>query len=199
MKLLHLKPWKVHSVVTLVRNVTAEHNYRICQRFYSESKYVVSAKCMRKYSSIPWKYQTTQSSFIYEVDENALAIELEKCAIVNNNSMSKRLNEINELDKFESKDNAMQVINYIIYTEKINQNAKQIQSSTDKQYFNKFLPLLEQFVPCMQADELVSSLIALSIADVPLHHPTNRALTIQISKALKGEITIILFHFVIQL
>lgn len=86
------------------------------------------------------------------------------------------------------KDNTQHVINYLILAAKFGHNVKEmVDLATQQSYFDPFLNRLNGTIDEMSADEVVSSLIAFNLSNLPMHHPINRRLSIQSGHLLSGK------------
>lgn len=57
----------------------------------------------------------------------------------------------------------------------------------DKNTCDPFFDVINRNIEQMTAEDVVSTLIVLSLLNVPLHHPINRKLTIRVTHMLKGN------------
>lgn len=92
---------------------------------------------------------------------------------------------------YAHEDNAQHVINYLILAAKCGHNVEEMVDLAIKQnYFDPFLNRLSGTIDEMTHEEVVSSLIAFNLSNVPLYHPINRQLTIQSAHLLRGKFRI---------
>lgn len=123
--------------------------------------------------------------FRYEYSEDELSAELYRLN-KSQNPLAAAKQKYYALEPLKTPADALQFVNYLLYTAKMNVARPAHLQATDS-YFDYLLEQFEQFIPAFRPADLVSASIALSSANVPLYHPANRALTIAISRALQGH------------
>lgn len=85
-------------------------------------------------------------------------------------------------------DNDQHVINYIILAAKNGHNVEDmVKLAAQENSFDAFLNRLDGVIEKMTADEVVSTLIAFNLSNIPLYHPINRRLTVKTSHMLNGK------------
>lgn len=88
----------------------------------------------------------------------------------------------------KSNEDVQAIVTSIILAAKLDQNVESIiEKSFGIDAVDKFLALCDTWQDRMNADEAVSTLIALNLLKIPLHHPVNRKLTIHVANLLRGN------------
>lgn len=122
--------------------------------------------------------------FKFEYSDNELIAELRRLSVTND-SIAATTQKYDDLESIKTLTDAMQLINYLLYTSKV-EVSRPKHLHADDPYFEHLLSQFECFIPMLRPTELVSAAIALHLANVPLYHPVNRSLTISISRSLRG-------------
>lgn len=89
-------------------------------------------------------------------------------------------------EQIVSKNHVQIVVNLLLLLAKHGCNVEKIIKDSNED-FDRFLCSLNEHIEEMSADDLVSALIALQYSGVLLHHTANRALTLRVSRLLKGK------------
>lgn len=92
-----------------------------------------------------------------------------------------------DLENIKSIDDIHFFVHNVIKAAKFGQNVpKMLCYGASAIPFERFLNYLGSHTEDMSADDVVSTLIALNLLEVPLYHPVNQKLSIRIAHLLKG-------------
>lgn len=190
MKLLALRLLKVHSTksiiesgaLSLLQNHNA-HNPSICFKPIRTFSYLNRSAA---------KVQTTQTfRYQYELSELVDKLKtLSKCDVISSSSdvQIEHLLDFLKSQTIESKDDVQAIVTSLIIAAKLGQNVENlVEKALGETALKAFLDHSDACIEQMTADDVVSSLIALNLLNVPLHHPVNRKLIIRVTNMLKGE------------
>lgn len=150
----------------------------------------IHLKCVRKcWTTTQFRTTADKLKFRYEYDSGEL---LERLGHLTNTTVISSANNVNietilknlNVDKLESKEDVQSLVVSIILAAKFGQNVKTI---VEAKALGKFLDLCDAWLYKMTAEDAVSTLIALNLLNVSLHHPVNRRLTTYVTNMLRGN------------
>lgn len=187
MKLLNLRLLKVYPSKSLkiIDSLGYHSNFNTN---YSP----VHWKCVRKCWSLSL-YQQKTNNFRYEYDSGELLEKLRTsandCVISSPAILIKAHLENFKSQNTQSQEDLQAIVSSLILAAKFGQNVGNIVEKTfGANAIMKFTALCATWYDQMNADDAVSTLIALNLLKVPLHHPVSRNLTTYVTKMLRGKI-----------
>lgn len=165
---------------------------RLQQRTYRQKNFLIiyqSARTITNALKSKSLSITNQQQFCFEFDSNELKENIRKSYSIGIADVFKfDKNDgavpVPRFDELHTKDEVMGCINYIVYVSKIGRSPTQFIKQKSLQ---QFLVQMQPHIEYMSADELIISIIALHLANVPLHHPAAQDITIGIARKLKGK------------
>lgn len=187
MKLLNLRLLKVYSNKS-IRNFGSLGFYR-----NSNTNHLpIHLKCVRNCWTMT-RYRRTGDSFRYEYDSGELLEKLRSStndvvisSAVNNVKIKALLRNL-KAQNLQSNEDVQAIVSSLFLAAKSGQNVENIiEKMFGANALEKFLALCDTWLDQMNADDAVSTLIALKLLKVPLHHPINRKLTTHITRMLRG-------------
>lgn len=132
----------------------------------------------------PFTSNVKQSKYIYSINELLENVNISTKHALSPSSSCDASNEIRLKDLLNSDSQCRSIVNSVILIEKCGRLGSSIEESSSLQpFFNH----LHTSVPEMTADDVVSTLIALNLLNVPLHHTINQELIIRVTNILKGR------------
>lgn len=188
MKLLNLRLLKVYprKSLNIIDSLGYHSNFNA---HYSP----IHSKCVRKCWTMS-RYRQNSNNFRYEYDSGELLSKLRSSP--SDTVISSAHNSV-KIDAFlrnlksqnaQSPEAVQAIVSSIILAAKLGQNVENIvEKSFGANAIMKFTALCDTWHDQMNADDAVSTLIALNLLKVPLHHPVNRKLTTYVTKMLKGK------------
>lgn len=182
MKLLSLRLLKVYPSKSLkiIDSIGYSLNFNV--NVHSSSH----LKCARKCWTMT-RYQQTTNNFRYEYDSEEL-LEKSKSSSTDNTSKIKALLRTLKSQNAQSQEELQAIVSSIILAAKDGQNVENaVQKTFGANAIVKFTALCDTWLDQMNADDAVSTLIALNLLKIPLHHPVNRKLTTCVTNMLRGE------------
>lgn len=131
----------------------------------------------------PFTSKVKQSKYIYSINELLENVEISTKNVLSSSSCDAS-NEIRLKDLLNSDSQYRSIVNSVILIEKCGRLGNSIEESNCLQpFFNH----LRTSIADMTAEDVVSTLIALNLLNVPLHHSINQELIIRITNMLKGR------------
>lgn len=190
MKLLNLRLLKVYPSKSL-KIIDALGYHSNFNTHYSP----IHLKCVRKCWTMS-RYRQNTNNFRYEYDSGELLAKLRSStsdAVIlsahNSVKIEAFLRNL-QSQNAQSKEDVQAIVSSIILAAKFGQSVDNvIEKSFGANATMKFTALCDTWHDQMNADDAVSTLIALNLLEVPLHHPVNRKLTTYVTNMLKGKKT----------
>lgn len=163
---------------------------------FNKNKTLVHLKCFRKYSSVNLCDVQNQiaKEFRYQYESSELVEKLKSLSKCDEISSASSIKIANLLDfwksqKITSEDDIQAIITSLILAAKLDENVEVIVPKALGEFaLSRFLVHLDDCIEQMSVNDVVSSLVALHLLNIPLHHPVNRKLVIRISNMLKGDL-----------
>lgn len=193
MKLLNLRLLKVYSSKS-IRSIDSLGYYsNFKSTYYHHHHPPINLKCVRKCWTMS-RYRHTTNQFRYEYDSGELLQKLN--VSINDSVISSANNGVKieallknlKIQNLQSKEDVQTIVSSIILAAKFDQNVESIIGmafGANAQL--KFLALCDTWLDQMNADDAVSTLVALNQLKVPLHHPVIRKLTTHVTNMLRGN------------
>lgn len=188
MKLLNLRLLTVYSSKS-IRNIDSLGFYRNSHAFSSP----IHLKCIRKYC-VMTQHRPAADAFRYEYESGELLEKLKSltnCTVippVDNNVEIEALLQNFRQQNFQSNEDVQTIVTLVILAAKFDQNVESIIKNVfGANAVAKFLAICHAWLDRMTADDAVSTLVALNLLQIPLHHPVNRKLTTHITNMLRGN------------
>lgn len=189
MKLLNVRFLKVYSSKS-INSVGLLGFHRNFITYYSP----LNLKCVRNCYTMT-RYRRSVDTFRYEYDTDELLEKLRSStnntviSSVDNNVKIEAILRNSRAQNLESNEAVQAIVASLILAAKSGQNVVDIIEKTfGANELTKFFALLDTWLDQMNPDDAVSTLIALKLLHVPLHHPANRKLTTHVTRMLRGMI-----------
>lgn len=177
MKLLNLRLLQVYSSKS-IKSIGSLRFYQNFNTYYSP----IHLKCVRNCWTMT-RYRRNADTFRYEYDSGEL---LEKLKSSTNVTVISSAN--NTAQNLQSNEDVQAIVSSLILAAKSGQNVVNIIEKTfGANALANFLALCDTWLDHMNADDAVSTLVALNLLEVPLHHPVNRELTTHVTNMLRGD------------
>lgn len=191
MKLLVLRLLKVHPTKSIIESGAL--SLLQSQNAHNSLKCI---KPVRTFSylnrSVPKIHTTQKFQYQYELSELVEKLKiLSKCNVISSDGdvQVENLQDFLKTQSIESKDDVQAIVTSLIIAAKLGQNVENfVEKALGETALKSFLDHSDACIEQMTADDVVSSLIALNLLNVPLHHPVNRKLIIRVTNMLRGEI-----------
>lgn len=185
MNLLNLRLFKVYSNKS-IRSIDSLECY---SKFNTHFCPQIHLNCVRRCWSLT-RYRLGANKFRYEYDSGELLEKLRSStngAVISSAKIEALLSNLKS-ENCQSKEDVQAIASSIILAAKFGQNVGGIVEKTlGANAPMKFLALCDTWQDEFNANDAVSTLVALNLLKVPLHHPVNRKLTTNVTKMLRGE------------